>query len=520
MGESLYRALGLCVSELLPSLRGENEPMAWKKCLLTRNTTKCLYRGAIRTKISFTSKLLNSRRELDMELPSPSDVALDQVTQELILDATKLAHQVNERRPLPPEVIENIQKELLGERVYNSNAIEGNTLTLRETRSVLQTGGIVDVGRKREATEAINLGKAITEVQKMVGDSESWTDLARFIAVHRTLLTDVKDHAAGVIRSDGVMITGAKHQPPNPLKLDAIIEQFFGKLKDATNVEPIWLATWVHWAIARIHPFLDGNGRMARLWQDLILFGHQLTAAVIRQQDRNEYYSALGSADDSDFNPLTQLVARSLSKTLQIYVNAQREVDELKDWAAGIVGESNARLDEKRKLEYLRWARQMDQLRDAFERCATQVTNASDGIVEVQVRPFDVVDQSTWETLRSGGHAANTWFFWTHFRRGQERIQYCFFFGHHFFSPMDREVPNIGPSACLLVSEQEGDEKAVRLSELDDCPVTLRELLIVDNKLARKRLDIAHDSLVCDFDIDPFDVAREFVQEVLLRRMA
>ena len=66
----------------------------------------------------------------------------------------------------------------------------------------------------------------------------------------------------------------------------------------------------------------------------------------------------------------------------------------------------------------------------------------------------------------------------------------------------------------------QGDEKAVRLSELDDCPVTLRELLIVDNKLVRKRLDIAHDSLVCDFDIDPLDVAREFVQEVLLRRMA
>ena len=162
-----------------------------------------------------------------MEIPSPSDVALDQITMELILDATELARQVNERRPLPPEVIKNIQNELLGERVYNSNAIEGNTLTLRETRSVLQTGGIVDVGRKREATEAINLGQAIAEVQEMVGDSDSWTDLARFAAVHRTLLTDVKDHAAGVIRSDRVMITGAKHQPPNPLTLDAMIEQFY-----------------------------------------------------------------------------------------------------------------------------------------------------------------------------------------------------------------------------------------------------------------------------------------------------
>ena len=103
-----------------------------------------------------------------MDLPSPSEISLDQVTQELIRDATELAHQVNERRPLPHDVIESIQKKLLGERVYNSNAIEGNTLTLRETRSVLQTGGIVDVGRKREATEALNLERAIAEVQEMV----------------------------------------------------------------------------------------------------------------------------------------------------------------------------------------------------------------------------------------------------------------------------------------------------------------------------------------------------------------
>ncbi len=455
-----------------------------------------------------------------MDLSRPQEVSLNQVTQELIRDATDLARQVNERRPLPPEVIETIQKELLGERVYNSNAIEGNTLTLRETKSVLETGGIVDVSRKREATEAINLGKAIAEVQELVGDRNSWSDLARFTAVHRTLLSGVMDHAAGVIRSERVIITGARRQPPNPVKLDALFQQFFSELRKATDVEPVWLATWVHWVIAGIHPFLDGNGRMARLWQDLILFGHQFTAAVIRQQDRNEYYTALSSADDGEFNPLTQLVTRSLSKTLQIYINAQREFDELRGWASNIVGESNARRDEKRKLEYLRWARQMEQLRDAFERCATQVTSASDGTVEVQVRSFDMVDQSTWETLRSGGRAAKTWFFWTNFRRGDERIQYCFFFGHHFFAPVDRGLANIGPSACLLVSEQTGDDEAKRLSELANCPVTLRELLVVKDKIVRKRLDIAKDANVYDFDIDPLVVARDFIQEVLLDRMA
>ena len=455
-----------------------------------------------------------------MDIPLPNTISLGQVTQELIRDATDLARQVNERRPLPADVIENINKELQGERVYNSNAIEGNTLTLRETVSVLQSGGIVDVGRKREAAEAVNLGRAIGIVQEMVNDRDSWTDQKRFAAVHKVLLTDVMDDAAGVVRSERVMLTGAKHQPPNPLKLDVLLPQFFTILDSATDVDPVLLATWVHWGIARLHPFRDGNGRMARLWQDLVLFGNRLTAAVIRQQDRNEYYSALGDADDGDFDPLTQLVARSLSKTLQIYINAQREVDELKGWAAELVGESNARVDEKRKLEYMRWVWQMEQLRDAFQRCATQVTDASDGNVEAQVRPFEVVDQSTWETLRSGDRAAKTWFFWVNFRREDVRAQYCFFFGHHFYSPTDIGAADTGPAACLLVSEQKGSGDAIRLGELEGCPLTLRELLVVDGKLARKSFDVADNGHKFEFDVDPLDVAREFIQEVLLSRLA
>jgi Fic family protein len=454
-----------------------------------------------------------------MDIPALADIKFNEVTTELIGDANILARQVNERRPLPPDVVANIQKELLGERVYNSNAIEGNTLTLRETKSILETGSIVDVGRKREATEAINLGKAIAEVQELIGNPESWSRQESITKIHETLMTDVLDFGAGRIRSERVMITGAKHQPPRPEKLDELLHDFLTKLAASADAEPITLATWTHWCIARLHPFMDGNGRMARLWQDLILFGSNLTAAVIRQEERKEYYEALTSADDGNFNPLTQLVTRSLNRTLQIYVNAQREVDELKDWAASIVGETNARVDEKRKLEYLRWVRQMEQVKDAFERCGTQITNASNGNVEVQISGFEILDQPTWETLRSGGHAGKIWYFWANFRQGSQRIQYCFFFGRHWFSETDHSVDGIGPSACLLIGEQRGDGRSVRLSDIENCPITLREILIVNDKIARKRLDSAEDKEVYDLDADPLQVAREFMQEVFLSRL-
>lgn len=454
-----------------------------------------------------------------MDIKSPNCIFLDQVTLELISDANRLAQQVNERRPLPSDVMENIEKELLGDRVYNSNAIEGNMLTLRETKLILRTGSIVDVGRKREATEAKNLGDAIAELQRLIPDPKSWSDIQKFTSVHRTLLTNVKDEAAGRIRSERVMIASAKHQPPDPSKLDSLLKTFFAELNTATNTDPVVVASWAHWCIARIHPFLDGNGRLARLWQDLILFGNRLTAAVIRQQDRAEYYGALESADDGDLNPLIQLITRSLSRTLQIYVNAQLETDELKDWAADIVGETNARVEEKRKLEYLRWARRMEQLKDAFERCATQVTNASDGTIEVQVDAFDVLDQPTWETLRSGGSASKTWFFWANFRNRIHRVQYCFFFGRHFYTDADRNTPGLGPCTCLLISEQLGSEIPIRLDQVRDCPLTLREILVVGDKLARRRIDPGTENEVYDLEIDAIQIARDFVQEVFLRRL-
>jgi len=94
-----------------------------------------------------------------------------------------------------------------------------------------------------------------------------------------------------------------------------------------------------------------------------------------------------------------------------------------------------------------------------------------------------------------------------------------FLFGRHWFSEIDRDNAEIGPGASLLVSEQRGDDRAKRLSEMPNCPLTLRELLVVNDKLARKRFDVAKGKDVYDLDIDPLIIAREFMQEVFLTRL-
>jgi hypothetical protein len=138
------------------------------------------------------------------------------------------------------------------------------------------------------------------------------------------------------------------------------------------------MATWAHWSIARIHPFEDGNGRMARLWQDLLLLRGRLTSSIIRPEDRSGYYEALSAADEGDCDPLVQLSCRRVHGTLQVYLNAQEEADGLREWATELVGSVSALEIERRRLEYERWRHTVERVRDAFDRCATLISASGD----------------------------------------------------------------------------------------------------------------------------------------------
>jgi len=188
---------------------------------------------------------------------------------------------------------------------------------------------------------------------------------------------------AGCYRGQDVMIRGARHQPPDPRHDKDLMLSFFQYLEqgtlEATDVaRKLIIATWAHWSIARIHPFEDGNGRMARLWQDLLLLRGRLTSSIIRPEDRSGYYEALFAADEGDCDPLVQLICRRVHGTLQVYLNAQEEADELKEWAAELVGSVSASEIERRRLEYERWRHTVERVRDAFDRCATLVSASGD----------------------------------------------------------------------------------------------------------------------------------------------
>jgi hypothetical protein len=323
------------------------------------------------------------------------------------------------------------------------------------------------------------------------------------------------------------MIRGARHQPPDPRHVKDLMLSFFQYLEqgtlEATDVaRKLIIATWAHWSIARIHPFEDGNGRMARLWQDLLLPRGRLTSSIIRPEDRSGYYEALFAADEGDCDPLVQLICRRVHGTLQVYLNAQEEADELKEWAAGLVGSVSASEIERRRLEYERWRHTVERVRDAFDRCATLVSASGDQSVQVSMKPLDLIDQTVWESLRAGGHARKAWFFRLVFRRRDSVVWYIFYFGPHEWKPADVEAGLSSSLVGLQISEQSpGMERAINLDELENSPLSLREIIVQDNRVIRRRFNVpGQEGFVYDVDVPPLRVAKEFIEEVLSTRRA
>lgn len=454
-----------------------------------------------------------------MEVWSPDEIELDQASRAVVNDVEDTARRVNDLRPIPPDVMKRIQDGLLGMRVFASNAIEGNTLDLRETVMVLKTGKISG-GRKREHCEARNLGIAARMITDWADNNVSCHAVERLLEIHKTLLQDINDDWRGRFRDRKVMIAGAKCQPPPASEVPALVEQLLDRLGQPRDSNTVLWATWAHWGIARVHPFFDGNGRMARLWQDLVLLQGRLTCAIIRPQDRKDYLDALGQADEGDFNPLTQIIAQRVLLTFDQYLAAFRKDEQLDSWVESLVQETEVRLEERRKLLYMQWSRMMEQLYLEFEICASRITDASTDI-KMQVRRYELIDQQSWENIASGAPAKQTWFFVVNCSCRGRHWKYFFFFGKHYWSDLDDDRERSENRVCLLISEGDGSGgDAVRLDHEDyHGPITLREIFVVDNLLVGKSVDPATGELVYKRGVSPLQIAQGFLGNVVSHRL-
>ncbi len=208
-----------------------------------------------------------------------------------------LQKKLNSFRPLPKNTVKSLHEQLVLEWTYNSNAIEGNTLTLKETKVVLE--GITIGGKSmREHFEAINHKEAIDYVEAIVANDEPFTE-HMIKSIHQLILKDIDNDNAGVYRQENVLIAGAEHMPPDHI---LVAEQMAKLVEDYNQFKGHSLerAARLHIDFVKIHPFVDGNGRTARLLMNLDLMKAGLQPVVIKATDRLAYYEALDKAHTLD----------------------------------------------------------------------------------------------------------------------------------------------------------------------------------------------------------------------------
>ncbi len=181
------------------------------------------------------------------------------------------------------------------EYTFESNRIEGNTLTLKETDMVVNQGLTISGKSMREHLEAINHQEAIDYIKDLVHRKVKLTE-RELLNLHNLILRGIIPEYAGKYRDVQVMISGSKHMPPSPLKVKEQMEGLFVWYhKNQRLIHPVILAAEFHQRLVTIHPFVDGNGRVSRLLMNLILLQHGYVIANIKGDHaiRMSYYNCL-----------------------------------------------------------------------------------------------------------------------------------------------------------------------------------------------------------------------------------
>jgi len=235
-----------------------------------------------------------------------------------ILDEKKKI--LDSKRPLPKATLKSLEENFKLEWTYNSNAIEGNTLTLKETKVVLE--GITIGGKTmREHLEAINHNEAINFLEELINDTNELTEID-IKNIHAIVLKGIDNENAGKYRTENVIISGATHIPPESILVPELMEKLIYRYDEwKEKYHPLVVSALLHAEFVKIHPFIDGNGRTARLLMNFEAMKNGYPPIIIKREQRHEYYDALDKgAITGDYTDFVKLVEQQAEEMINLYL--------------------------------------------------------------------------------------------------------------------------------------------------------------------------------------------------------
>lgn len=231
-------------------------------------------------------------------------------------------HKLKTHRPLSPTIVNKLRERFILEMTYNSNAIEGNNLTYKETYLVINEGITIKGKSLKNHLEVKSHQEALEFIYDLVDFNSHFTLSQNLIRQIQSLVISAIDKTiSGKYRSGYVAIAGSNIKLPFATEIPHLMSKiisWFGK--NQKNLHPIELASILHHKLVAIHPFDDGNGRTARLTMNIMLLQAGYPLAVILKNDRKKYYDTLSKADKGNILPFIQFIAQSVERSLNIYL--------------------------------------------------------------------------------------------------------------------------------------------------------------------------------------------------------
>ena len=245
----------------------------------------------------------------------------------------KLKVKLNEYRPLTGEEVRRLRDEFLIDFTYNSNAIEGSTLTLQETALILKEGITINEKPLKEHLEAVGHKDAFYYIEGLVKEN---TVLSEKVIkdIHALVLMDNAKNR-GIYWRIPVTILGAINEPPQsylvPIMMEQLIDEYISEMEGKHVIEKISL---FHLKFETIHPFIDGNGRMGRLILNLELMKEGYPPINIKFKDRKRYYDSFADYHLKSGNPsmLTDMVIKYIEEELDKYISVLEVANNINGW--------------------------------------------------------------------------------------------------------------------------------------------------------------------------------------------
>lgn len=242
-------------------------------------------------------------------------------------ELTEKKKLLDQHRPLDIALVKNLEEWFKIELTYTSNAIEGNTLTRAETALVVEKGLTIGGKSITEHLEATNHAVALDFVKEQIKRKPSDLKEKDILKIHEIILDRIDKENAGIYRRVPVRISGSAVVLPNPNKVQTLMDEFFSWIENETKMHAVELAAEAHYRFVTIHPFVDGNGRTARLLMNMILMMKGFPPAIIRKNDRLAYIKSLekpqlvnGEGDSK--NDYFKLISTAVNRSLNIYLKA------------------------------------------------------------------------------------------------------------------------------------------------------------------------------------------------------